>query len=79
MPALHHIAEQRVQLTFGSVLCAYQRDQPLQQVHQIPLADMLLQQLQQRDPPMLHDVIIRNDGNIHQRKRLAVDTPRQFG
>lgn len=59
------IIKQRFKLAVISAPCNQKRSQLIHQAHEIPLTNMLLYQLKQRYTPMLHNLFIRYDSDIH--------------
>lgn len=66
--SVHHIIKQTLKLGAISVSLNQQGDRLFDKPHQVTLADVFLYELQQRDAVVPHDLVVRHDRNIDQRK-----------
>ncbi len=66
--SVHHVIKQTLKLGVISVSLNQQGDQLFDKPHQITLADVFLYEFQQRDPSVSHNLVVRHDRNIDQRK-----------
>lgn len=67
-PVLHHVIKQALKLGAINVSPNQQGDQLFDMPYQVTLMDVFLYELQQSDAAEPHNLIIRHDCNIDQRK-----------